>query len=195
MFEDKLKKLLKDDEQLIIMVRKYFFVFSTQLTVGIVFIIASFFLLYPLFNWGLWGILIFFVLLCIGIYIIFRVIYVYSFNIFIITDQRIIDVDQRGFFDRIVSETTYQKIQDVSFRLKGMMQTILHYGSVVIQTAGNQANIELHGVKNPEKIQQIIVDIQREYTESNNNNIPIEEVRKMVEELKNNKNKTDGENN
>lgn len=183
MFEDKLKKLLKDDEQLITMVRKYFFVFSAQLILGVVFIIASFFLLYPLFNWGKLGIAIFFVLLFMGIYIIFKVIYVYSFNIFIITDQRIIDIDQRGFFDRIVSETTYQKIQDVSFRLKGLSQTILHYGSVVIQTAGNQANIELHGVKDPEKIHQIIVDIQREFTESNV--VDIEEIKSIVSDLKN----------
>ena len=63
MFEDKLKNLLKGDEQLITMVRKYFFVFSSQLTVGIVFIIASFFFLYPLFNWGLWGVIIFFVMI------------------------------------------------------------------------------------------------------------------------------------
>ncbi|MDP2683921.1 MAG: PH domain-containing protein [bacterium] len=183
MFENKLKKLIKDDEQLITMVRKYLFVFSSQLTFGVIIIIASFFFLYPLFNWGLWGVLIFFIIILLGIFIIFRVVYVYSFNVFIITDQRIIDVDQRGFFDRIVSETTYEKIQDVSFRLKGMMQTILHYGSVVIQTAGNQANIELHGVKDPEKIHQIIVDIQREFAESNT--MPIEEIKKMVSELKN----------
>jgi len=182
MFEDRLKKLLKDDEQLITMVRKYFFVFSGQLTFGIFFIIASFFLLYPLFNWGQWGILVFLLMLVIGAYLIFKVVFVYSFNVFIITDLRIIDVDQRGFFDRIVSETTYEKIQDVSFRRKGMMQTFLHYGSVVIQTAGNQANIELHGVKDPEKIHQIIVDIQREFDETSD--VQVAEIKKLVNELK-----------
>lgn len=187
MFENKLKKLIKDDEQLITMVRKYFFVFSGQLIIGIVFIIASFFFLYPLFNWGWWGVLGFFLILLIGVFLIIKVVFVFSFNVFIITDQRIIDVDQRGFFDRIVSETTYEKIQDVSFRIKGMMQTILHYGSVVIQTAGNQANIELHGVKDPEQIHQIIVDIQREFSESDS--VPIEEVKKMISELKESRNK------
>jgi len=46
--------------------------------------------------------------------------------------------------------------------MKGISQTLWHYGSIIIQTAGTQANIELYGVKDPEKIQQIITKIQNE---------------------------------
>jgi len=162
MFENRLKKNLKEDERVIRLIRKYFFVFTGPLLFSVIFIIASFFFLYPLFHWGAAGIAIFILLIGIGVLLALRVFVEYSFNVFIITDQRIIDIDQHGFFERTVSEMTYDKIQDVSFKIKGLAQTLLHYGSIIIQTAGAQANIELQGVKNPEKVQQIIIEIQKE---------------------------------
>lgn len=178
MFEQRLKKNLKVHEEVIKLVRKYFFVFLTPLIIGITFIIASFFFLYPLVRLGIFGVIGFFMILLIGVFLVFRVFIVYSFNVFIITDQRIIDIDQQGLFDRTVSETTYEKIQDVSYRRKGMLQTLFHYGSVVIQTAGQQANIELHGVRNPERIQQVIINAQSNAKEASHdkNNQPEDEV-------------------
>ncbi len=161
MFERKLQKMIKPDEGIVEIVRKYPLVFIWPILIGTVFIIAPFFFLYPLWHWSAWGIVIFFVVLAIGVLIELRVWVLYSLNIFIITDERIIDIDQRGFFDQRVSEITYQKIQDVSFRTKGIWQTVLHYGSVVVQTAGEQANIELYGVKNPERVHQAIIEIQQ----------------------------------
>ncbi|XOU94751.1 MAG: PH domain-containing protein [Candidatus Kerfeldbacteria bacterium] len=188
MFEDRLKKIIKDDEQIVLLVRKYFFVFTGQLIFSIIIIIASFFLLYPLFNWGPWGVGIFFLLLVIGLFVALKVLIIYSFNAFIITEQRIIDIDQRGLFDRIVSETTYNKIQDVSFRRKGIMQTMLHYGSVIIQTAGSQANIELHGIKDPEKIHQVIIELQREFSQEGRK-ISEEQMSEIIDQIKNKTNR------
>jgi membrane protein YdbS with pleckstrin-like domain len=162
MFEDKIRKNLKADEELILLVRKYVPVFLMPILCSTVCIIAPFFFLYPLWHWGPWGIAIFFAVLLGGIFLSVRTIVIYSLNVFVITSQRIIDIDQAGLFDRTVSETTYNKIQDVSIRIKGVWQTVLHYGSIIIQTAGNQANIELMGVKNPEKLQQLITEVQKD---------------------------------
>lgn len=182
MFEDKIRKNLKEDEQVIQIIRKYPLIFVGPIIISTVFIIAPFFFLYPLFHWGGWGVLAFFVLLGVGILLGLRVFIIYSFNVFIITNQRIIDIDQRGFFDRTVSETTYDKIQDVSFKLKGIAQTLWHYGSIIIQTAGNQANIELHGVKDPEKVQQMITEIQKE--NSQGDLISASEIAKIIQRIK-----------
>lgn len=154
--------MLKAEEVVVLIVRKYPLVFFGSTVMAAVFIIAPFFFMVPLLRWGLPGVVIFGTGLGIGLVLALRVVYLYTFNAFIITEDRIIDLDQRGFFDRTVSETTYDKIQDVSVRIKGMWQTILHYGSVIIQTAGSQANIELHGVKDPEQVQQSIITVQRE---------------------------------
>jgi membrane protein YdbS with pleckstrin-like domain len=170
MFEDKIRKNLKVDEELILIVRKYPLVFLMPTIICAFLIIAPFFFLYPLWHWGSWGVAIFFVVLGLGIFLGLRVLVVYSLNVFVLTNQRIIDIDQVGFFDRTVSETTYDKIQDVSFRVKGIAQTIWHYGSVIVQTAGNQANIELHGVKDPQRIQHLITEIQKDSSNNNETN-------------------------
>lgn len=171
MFENRLKKVIKEDEEIIELVRKYPLVFFWPILVSTVFIIAPFFFLYPLFHWSAWGVLVFFVVLGIGVLLLFRIFFVYSFNVFIITNQRIIDIDQRGLFDRTVSETIYEKIEDVSFRIKGIIQTIFHYGSIVIQTAANQVNIELQGIKDPERIHHIIVENQQNHSLPGNSEI------------------------
>ncbi len=191
MFENRLQKRLKEGESAVLIVRKYPFVFLGQILFSSFFIIAPFFFLFPLLRWGGWGALIFFIGLLIGIVVAVRVFVEYSFNVFLITDTRIIDIDRKGFFDRTVSETTYDKIQDVSFRSHGVMQTILHYGSVIIQTAGQQANIELHGVKNPELVQQTIIEIQREKNERGE--ISAEELTKAITSLREKNNKQDSQ--
>lgn len=166
---------------MIITVRRYFIVFILPVLISALLIIAPFFFLYPLINWSSWGLLIFFGILGIGLILAFRVFIVYSFNIFIITNQRIIDIDQHGFFSRTVSETIYEKIQDVSFKIKGIMRTIFHYGDIIIQTAGSQANIELHGVKDPAKVQQAIIDIQKNYRQ--NGNLPEEVINDFIKKV------------
>ena len=164
-----------------VIIRKFPLVFILPIIFSAVFIIAPFFFLYPLFHWSSWGVGIFFVLLIICLLLALRTFIIYSFNVFVITNQRIIDIDQAGLFDRTVSETTYDKIQDVSFRRKGISQTVWHYGSVVIQTAGQQANIELTGVKSPEKIQQLITEIQKETVSKNQ--ISSEDIAKLLTNL------------
>src|SRR3989339_377242 len=120
MFEDRIRRNLKESEELVIIIRKFPLVFILPIIFSAVFIIAPFFFLYPLFHWSSWGVGIFFVLLIIGLFLALRTFIIYSFNVFVITNQRIIDIDQAGLFDRTVSETTYDKIQDVSFRRKGI---------------------------------------------------------------------------
>ncbi|MDD5039750.1 MAG: PH domain-containing protein [Patescibacteria group bacterium] len=162
MFEKALEKNLKEDESIASIVRKYPLVFFWQILISAVCSIAPFFFLLPLMRGGWWGVAIFAGFVAFGLIVAIRILIQYSFNVFVITDARIIDIDQRGFFDRTVSETTYDAIQDVSYRIRGISQTLLHYGSIIIQTAGSQANIELTGVKNPELLQQLIIRIQHE---------------------------------
>lgn len=188
MFEDKIRKNLKEDEGIIEIVRNYPLVFTIPTTIATACIIASFFLLFPLLRQGWWGIIIFFALLGFGIILAVRTFIIYTFNVFVITNQRIIDIDQRGFFDRTVSETTYDKIQDVSFRIKGVSQTMFHYGSVIIQTASSNANIELNHIKDPEKVQQLIARINQDMIvqqkKKDDEKLSAAELLKMVQKIK-----------
>jgi hypothetical protein len=61
----------------------------------------------------------------------------YYLSIQIVTSERIIDVDQRGLFNREVNTLSIGNIEDVSYKKSGFWGTLLDFGNVVVQTAGN----------------------------------------------------------
>ena len=83
------------------------------------------------------------------------------FDSFIITDLRIIDIDQTGLFKRTVSETTFDKVQDVTYAVVGVLATAMDYGTVNVQTAGTVSKIELDHVPRPKHVQQIVLEAQQ----------------------------------
>ena len=76
----------------------------------------------------------------------------YYLDLWIITNKRIIDIDQRGFFSREIAEIPLDRVQDVTLDVIGIIQTILRFGTIRIQTAGEQPFMiddipDLQGVK------------------------------------------------
>ncbi len=78
------------------------------------------------------------------------------FNIFILTDERVIDVDFVNLFLRKISITKIDDIQDVSATTSGAAGTLFGFGDVVIQTAGEIPEFEMDNVPNPEEVEKII---------------------------------------
>jgi uncharacterized membrane protein YdbT with pleckstrin-like domain len=83
-------------------------------------------------------------------------------NVFLVTDQRVIDIDQKGFFHRVVSETTHRKIQDISYSVRGLWATLLGFGTVSIQTAGAQMKIEIDMIRRPAALQELLTGLQEQ---------------------------------
>jgi len=81
----------------------------------------------------------------------------YYFDAWIITDRRLIDVEQVGLFRRSVSETRLEKIQDVTFEIKGLFGTLFHYGSINVQTAGATQNFSINKVSDPARIKTLLL--------------------------------------
>ncbi len=160
------RKLLKDDEELVRVIRQYPVVHIWRLFWGYLFLFSAFFFSVPLFRLKTFGLAVFTILLIIAIILIAKSIVIYYFNSFIITDKRIIDWDQRGLFHREISETDYSKVQDITYKIKGFWPTILNFGILQIQTAGGSVLLELSYVKNPSKIQSLLIDIKRNYDQS-----------------------------
>lgn len=81
----------------------------------------------------------------------------YYLDVWIITSERIIDVEQRGFFSRVISEQRLDKIQDVTSEVHGVAPTLLGYGDVFVQTAGARERFFFRQVPNPEQIRNTII--------------------------------------
>lgn len=60
----------------------------------------------------------------------------YYLDVWIITNERIIDIQQKSLFNRIISEIPIEHVEDISVEIKGVVETFLKFGTLKIQTAG-----------------------------------------------------------
>jgi len=74
------------------------------------------------------------------------------FNIYIVTDERIIDIDFVNIFYRVMSTAKIDEIQDLSIIQSGVWETFFNYGKVEIQTAAEVTQFEFGRVPHPDKI-------------------------------------------
>ncbi|HLC99356.1 MAG TPA: PH domain-containing protein [Patescibacteria group bacterium] len=160
-----LRSIVRDDEDVRQIVRANPVRYAFPILCSFLLTVGPFFFLYLLLQYRQWGLFIFSFLLVIGLFLTFRTWFLWYRNVFIITNQRLIDIDQKSLFHRVVSEILYDKIQDVSFSIRGVLPTLFHFGTLLVQTAGKMNTIEFEGIRNPEKMQSTIVRLQAEYAE------------------------------
>lgn len=147
---------LKEQERIITTIRRYCLTLvGWFILVMAIFAIDAFFMFW-LFAHNWWGQTLFVLGILLAIFILARVLFIWQKNVLLITTHRVVDIDQRGFFDKTVSEIPYDQIEDVSGRIKGFFGTILRYGDITIQTGVGKVQIIVHHIKHPVYIQQEI---------------------------------------
>jgi len=81
----------------------------------------------------------------------------YYLDMWIITSERIIDIEQTGLFRRQISEFMLDKVQDITVEIPDMVATFLKYGNLVIQTAGEKS-FEIKQIHNVYEAKNTILD-------------------------------------
>mgnify|MGYP001589399367 FL=1 len=81
----------------------------------------------------------------------------YLLDVWIVTNQRIIDSTQRGFFNRSVSELHNSRIQDISVKVSGLFQSLLKFGDLEVQTAGTENKFRFLQIPNPVEVKNVIM--------------------------------------
>jgi membrane protein YdbS with pleckstrin-like domain len=84
----------------------------------------------------------------------------YYLDIWVITNKRIIDIEQKGFFHREVTSFSYGQVQDITVETRGPIQTFFKFGLLEIQTAGHNRNIIIPHADNPEIVRSIVLKQQ-----------------------------------
>jgi hypothetical protein len=90
----------------------------------------------------------------------------YYLNYQIITNERIVDIDQTSLLHHRISELHLSKIEDVTAESKGIFQTFFDYGNVFIQTAGETERFEFLKVPSPTYISKMIMDLYEQLPDS-----------------------------
>ncbi len=78
------------------------------------------------------------------------------FNISIVTQDRVVDIDFSDLVYKNISETKLGLVQDVSYTQSGVVRTLFDFGDVLIQTAGTVDNFDLTAIPNPERTVQVV---------------------------------------
>ncbi len=78
------------------------------------------------------------------------------FTVYIVTDQRIRQITQRGFFGKDVVELRLSKIQNISYNVPGFTGEMFGFGTVIIQTV--VGDLVINKVEHPDKIYNNLQD-------------------------------------
>lgn len=81
------------------------------------------------------------------------------FNVYIVTDGRIVDVDWYSIIYHQTNSTKISRIQDVTSTHSGVFASVFDFGNVHIQTAAEESNFEFENVPHPDLVSQKIQEL------------------------------------
>jgi hypothetical protein len=136
----------KENEKAMLYIRKHWIVQLGIILGATLELIIPFIILFVLaFFFPHWLDNIFFRVLIVFVHMLelFIVLYWYvkwidnHLDLIIVTNMRIVDINQTRIFNRKISSTSLKQIQDVSGAVKGVIPSLLNYGTINIETAGS----------------------------------------------------------
>ncbi len=84
------------------------------------------------------------------------------FNVYIVTNERVVDIDWYSIIYHQTNSTRISRIQDVSSSRIGVFASMFDFGNVHIQTAAEESNFEFMNVPHPNLVSQKIQDLMEE---------------------------------
>ncbi len=81
------------------------------------------------------------------------------YNVFIVTTERVVDIDYSDIVVHNIAVTSLTHVQDVNYTQSGFIPTFFNYGDLFVQTAGNERNFEALSIPKPREATHIIGDL------------------------------------
>lgn len=148
-----------DDEEVLFVFRKHPVVMRRGLIAGLLAVVVGSLVVFwqPTYQAFLLGVLGGMVL---GAIIMLPSWVTWYFSVFIVTDRRLIQITQKGFFHKSVIDMGLNQIQMVNYQVAGMQETLLGFGTIMMQTF--VGDLIIHDIPHPAKIQKKLLEILRE---------------------------------
>jgi len=83
----------------------------------------------------------------------------YFLDIWIVTNKRVLNIEQTGLFARTVSELRLYRVQDVTSSVNGFINTVFDFGNVEIQTAGEKEHFVFEQIPHPTRVSKSILEL------------------------------------
>jgi len=89
------------------------------------------------------------------------------YNVYIVTNERLVDVDFFGLLYKNINVTQINRIEDVNYSQRGIGASFFNYGNVIVQTASEQRSDDrsegsaftFDHIANPELVVKIISEL------------------------------------
>lgn len=84
---------------------------------------------------------------------------VWFYNVFIVTTERVVDIDYSDIVVHNIAITNLNNVEDANYTQSGFIPTLFNYGHLYAQTAGNEKNFEALSIPKPREATHIIGDL------------------------------------
>lgn len=154
-----------DNEEILLVLRRHWFTNLSWILVAIIMVIAPISLPFVPFL-GFFPphyrlvLLLFWYLITFAI--AFEKFLSWYFNVCIVTEERVVDIDFYNLLYKKETEAKISMIQDITVTQGGVSQTLFNYGNVLIQTAGEIPNLEFQHVPNPGLVLKVLQQMRGE---------------------------------
>lgn len=81
------------------------------------------------------------------------------YTVFIITNERMVDVDFVNLLHRQVSYVVLNRVEEPIFTMAGLWRHMWHFGDIKVATAAEASTLEAHGVPYPDRVVKIISEL------------------------------------
>ena len=89
----------------------------------------------------------------------------YYFDVWVVTNERIVNIEQKGLFNRRISELRFSRVQDVTATVDGLIPTMLNFGDVNVQTAAEEERFVFRQVGDPFAVKDRVMTLSRQSTQ------------------------------
>ncbi len=165
---DKILKGGLKEEKLVIFLRRHWINLFFQIWPLFLFVfllVISYFLITDSFSGEELGVFFGFGFSIISLFLwvfLFFVFIDYYLDVWIITNERIINIEQKALFKREISELRLEKVQDLTTEVSGIISTLFDFGDLYVQTAGKRERFLFKSIPHPERIRDVILVLSAE---------------------------------
>lgn len=101
-----------------------------------------------------------------AILLMFGAIILYRQSRLLVTNKNLTQIIQRGIFFRITSQLSLANVEDVTAHQKGFFATFLNFGTLTVETAGEQENFIFKYCPDVQRIAKAILEAREQYIEN-----------------------------
>lgn len=99
----------------------------------------------------------------LALWLIFFILWTnYYLDVLIMTDRRIVRIEQHTFFSREIAECRLDKIQDIGAEMHGLIATVFKFGNLHLQTAAEGGNFSMKNIPDPYEAKELIARLHNQ---------------------------------